>query len=102
MLPMLIVNGQRQPLSPAKPSDMLLQHPKGPYTTAHVTAGLHAEAWQQHMLRLARAVLRLHQLDADNFQRLVASLQVRLAQVPHPAAMLKLIPNACVNATKTN
>lgn len=55
---------------------MLLQHPVGPYTTALMTAGLCVEAWRQHMLRLAQAVLRLHQLDGANFERLVASLQV--------------------------
>lgn len=75
MLPALIVNGQRQPQSPAKPADILLQHLKGPYTTAHVTAGLCAEAWQQHMVRLARAVLRLHQWDAGSFQRVINALQ---------------------------
>lgn len=76
MLPATVINVQSQASSAAKPADMLLQHPVGPYTTALMTAGLCLEAWQQHILRLAQAVLRLHQLDGVSFERLVASLQV--------------------------
>ena len=76
MLPATTINGQLQPSSPGKPAEMLLQQPKGPYTTAHITAGRYIEAWQLHMLRLAQAVLRLHQLDGASYEQLLTSLQV--------------------------
>jgi hypothetical protein len=93
MLPATVINGQLQASSAAKPAEMLLQHPVGPYTTALMTAGLCVEAWQQHTLRLAQAVLRLHQLDGGSFKRLVASLQV-CARPQCPKSCLRL--SACL------
>ena len=96
MLPATVINGLLQASSAAKPADMLLQHPVGPYTTALMTAGLCVEAWQQHILRLAQAVLRLHQLDGTSYERLVASLQVcACPQCPKSCLRLAACPAHC-------
>ena len=93
MLPATVINGLLQASSAAKPADMLLQHPVGPYTTALMTAGPCVKAWQQHILRLAQAVLRLHQVDGVSFERLVASVQV-CARLQCPKSCLRL--SACL------
>ena len=85
MLPATVVNGQLQTSSAGNPADMLLQHEAGPYTVAHMTAGLGVQAWQLHILRLAQAVLALHQLDGTLFKRVLASLEVSAVYPALPA-----------------